>query len=205
MSASYQTCVKCGQTFRWARMPYGQFVPMEPDGSGKHVCIPKTRSSSAGQHGANHGIHPVGSVPARSWRLESLGQTLTSSTRCWWCGERVFFHTNGNGDCVLFEALGWPWPIHSCWQIHQDESQRRIGLSQLETALEQSGYDGIKFSPPDCPPNPGERRAQPARIETEGDELPRRNGTRRRSVQAVRAGCGLPEQEDERRPCTVLG
>jgi DNA-directed RNA polymerase subunit RPC12/RpoP len=154
MSASYQNCDKCGQTFRWARMPHGQFVPMEADGSGKHVCIPRTRSSSAGQYGANHGIHQVGSVPARSWRLESLGQPLTSSTRCWWCGERVFFHTNGNGDCVLFEALGWPWPIHSCWQIHRDESQRRIGLSKLETALEQSGYDGIKFSPPDCPPIP---------------------------------------------------
>ena len=81
---------------------------------------------------------------------------MTSATECWWCGESVFFHTNGNGDCVLFDSKGWPWPIHPCWQNHRDETQRRGGLRQLETQLEHRGYDGTTFSFPYDTPIPDE-------------------------------------------------
>jgi hypothetical protein len=156
MSASYQTCHKCGQKFRWVRMPHGQFVPMKPDGSGKHMCNFGIKTSLASQHGANGDADSAGLVPARSWRLESLGRSLTYATRCWWCGQSVFFHTNGNGDCVLLESRGWPWPIHPCWQVHRDESQRRTGMRQLETELELCGYDGTGFSIPEDPVIPDE-------------------------------------------------
>jgi len=28
----------------------------------------------------------------------------------------VFFHTNGYGDAVFFDGLGWPWRIHGCYE-----------------------------------------------------------------------------------------
>jgi hypothetical protein len=31
------------------------------------------------------------------------------------CGEEVFAHTNGFGNFVLFDRLGWPWLIHDCY------------------------------------------------------------------------------------------
>ncbi len=40
----------------------------------------------------------------------------TYPTTCWWCGEKVFYHTNGFGDSVLFDSLGSPWRVHSCWK-----------------------------------------------------------------------------------------
>ena len=42
----------------------------------------------------------------------------THPTRCRDCGADVFFHTNGFGDAVLFDELGWPWPVHECWRMY---------------------------------------------------------------------------------------
>jgi curved DNA-binding protein CbpA len=42
------------------------------------------------------------------------------------CGALVFYHTNGNGDKVLFDSLGAPWQVHKCWEEYwQEESARR--------------------------------------------------------------------------------
>lgn len=49
-------------------------------------------------------------------RCKEIGESKTYPTICWWCGAEVFYHTNGYGDCVLFDELGYPWQIHSCWQ-----------------------------------------------------------------------------------------
>ncbi len=43
-----------------------------------------------------------------------LGEPLTHPTICPVCGAEIFFHTNGNGDVVFFDDLGWPWPKHPC-------------------------------------------------------------------------------------------
>lgn len=41
----------------------------------------------------------------------------TFPTRCPWCKAAVFYHTNGNGDCVYLDDLtGAPWPVHDCWE-----------------------------------------------------------------------------------------
>jgi hypothetical protein len=53
--------------------------------------------------------------------MQVLGYARTWKTVCFinggygGCGEHVFAHTNGFGDFVLFDSLGWPWPIHECY------------------------------------------------------------------------------------------
>jgi hypothetical protein len=50
--------------------------------------------------------------------MEVLGRRRTWRTMCFingGCGEEVFAHTNGYGDFVLFDRLGWPWEIHNCY------------------------------------------------------------------------------------------
>lgn len=49
----------------------------------------------------------------------------TYPTQCPWCGEDVFYHTNGFGDSVLFDSLGSPWRIHSCWEDYWNEEKLR--------------------------------------------------------------------------------
>lgn len=43
------------------------------------------------------------------------GQPITYPTACRDCKAPVFFHSNGYGDGVIFDSLGWPWPIHFCY------------------------------------------------------------------------------------------
>jgi hypothetical protein len=50
--------------------------------------------------------------------MQALGFTATWATHCFingGCGRQVFAHTNGYGDFVLFDSLGWPWPVHNCY------------------------------------------------------------------------------------------
>ncbi len=77
-----------------------------------------------------------------------LGTPLTYRTFCWWCGAEVFFHTNGNGDCVLFDPpLGPPWPVHDCWQLHRDDSPgtywRRMAV-HLSVGVEPQSHDPVQ-------------------------------------------------------------
>src|SRR5690606_8079780 len=87
----------------WRQMPQGQVLPFDP-GGGKHEC------------------------DTTIWRLEDYYDSLlphtstgggTRKTKCWWCGEEVFYHSNGFGDSVLFDELGWPWVIHPCWESYR--------------------------------------------------------------------------------------
>lgn len=49
--------------------------------------------------------------------MEALGHPLTYPTQCRDCGDAIFFHTNGDGDAVLFDPpLGPPWPRHGCYE-----------------------------------------------------------------------------------------
>lgn len=83
--------------------------------------------------------------PIRSWRLESLGRPLTYPIECWSCFEPVFYHTNGNGDCVLLDGpLGWPWHVHGCWEQHRD--QQYMAVSRVDSALLGSDFDGQAYT-----------------------------------------------------------
>src|SRR5712691_1883255 len=48
--------------------------------------------------------------------VNAVGYSLTWKTRCFMgCEKVVYAHTNGHGDFVLLDQLGWPWPIHDCY------------------------------------------------------------------------------------------
>jgi hypothetical protein len=42
----------------------------------------------------------------------------------------VYYHTNGNGDSVLFDSLGCPWQVHDCWE-NQREEKKNVKLFEL--------------------------------------------------------------------------
>jgi|ERR1700730_1457975 len=61
--------------------------------------------------------------------MQLLGYSRAWKTLCFingGCGVEVFAHTNGFGDFVLFDRLGWPWPIHDCYL---ERFCRQIGAS----------------------------------------------------------------------------
>lgn len=65
----------------------------------------------------------------------------TYPRKCFWCNGDVFHHTNGYGDCVLFDSLGKPWLVHSCWtQYWEEEKERRKKY--------ESCYPSRKFDTP---------------------------------------------------------
>ena len=59
--------------------------------------------------------------------MKTLGYPLTWRTPCFLdtgCGNDVWAHTNGGGDLVLFDSLGEPWPVHSCYALRQRTQPR---------------------------------------------------------------------------------
>lgn len=65
--------------------------------------------------------------------MDRTGHPATWRTTCFigaGCGASVFGHTNGHGDFVLFDHIGWPWPIHDCYtrrfEISAEAAARRV-------------------------------------------------------------------------------
>ncbi len=52
------------------------------------------------------------------------------SIQCWWCGDLVHYHSNGYGNCVLFDEYAPPWPVHGCYEIHQQRKKAREAISE---------------------------------------------------------------------------
>jgi hypothetical protein len=145
VSGSYhQTCNKCGAHIIMAQAPHGRYVALEP-GGGRHVH----RSFDLAET-----FNPTSS-------LERLRSPLTYWTRCWidGCGAGVWYHTNGNGDCVLLDSLvARPWKVHDCWQRHRE--QRNRTLRAIEEALKDVAFNGSTYSLSceDVRPDPREQR-----------------------------------------------
>jgi hypothetical protein len=38
----------------------------------------------------------------------------TYPARCRYCGAKIFIFSCNCGSTVIFDSLGWPWPIHDC-------------------------------------------------------------------------------------------
>ncbi|MGK7924866.1 MAG: DnaJ C-terminal domain-containing protein [Spirulina sp.] len=55
----------------------------------------------------------------------------TFPTPCPWCRSPVFYHTNGYGDSVFFDELGYPWQIHECFKNYWEEEKRRRKLEDI--------------------------------------------------------------------------
>lgn len=67
----------------------------------------------------------------------SIREAETYTTTCWWCGAEVYYHTNGYGDSVLFDSLGYPWRIHSCWTDYwEGQKALRKGLASSTFSTE---------------------------------------------------------------------
>lgn len=64
----------------------------------------------------------------------SLPWPTTYQTECWWCGESVLYHTNGYGDCVLFDLPLIPWQVHSCWVDHVDQRSQAAFAAGISLA-----------------------------------------------------------------------
>ncbi len=120
-------CKYCGNKIVWRQMQQGQYLPFNP-GGGKHEC------------GAE--------ITFIDGLYESLGHNddepnkSTRPTRCWWCGADVYYHTNGYGDSVLFDELGWPWQVHPCWEEH-----RRSKPPRRKVQLDEDDFEDVYFAP----------------------------------------------------------
>lgn len=79
------------------------------------------------------------SVP--TWSLFTSHQPVTHLTTCWECGAEVYFYRDEYGGCALFDELGSPWPIHSCWEPHR-RSSRAAALDHVNIELRNRNYSG---------------------------------------------------------------
>jgi hypothetical protein len=58
--------------------------------------------------------------------MKVLGYPVTWPTSCFLgCTLPVWAHTNGFGDFVLLNELGWPWPVHDCYLNRAYSGERR--------------------------------------------------------------------------------
>jgi hypothetical protein len=73
--------------------------------------------------------HQLGSF---SW--QHTDEDFCRSTKCPQCGAEVYF-VRHNGGSVWFDALGWPWPKHECF----DDDRYGIQLRREFKELQNSG------------------------------------------------------------------
>jgi hypothetical protein len=76
-----------------------------------------------GWGGGDYGGGGGASTVSSSNIARAIKDAETYPTKCWWCGDTVFYHTNGFGDSVLFDSLGFPWRVHSCWENYWNEER----------------------------------------------------------------------------------
>ncbi len=68
--------------------------------------------------------YSVSSASSKPSATPQTDEARTYLTQCWWCGATVYFHSNGYGDAVLFDSLGIPWQVHSCWEKHREKQKQ---------------------------------------------------------------------------------
>lgn len=116
-TAYTKPCDFCGRPIRMAYVALNDtWQPFELGGDERHHCDP--------------GRSGVG------WP----GGKCTYQAYCWWCGEEVFFHSNGHGDAVLLDRLGRPWIVHPCWEEHKNE--RSGFIARLRRLIGRLGIAG---------------------------------------------------------------
>jgi len=59
-------------------------------------------------------------------RVTGFFSPLMYLTKCWVCDEPVHFYRSETGGCALFDMVGYPWPIHACWENRQAHFLERI-------------------------------------------------------------------------------
>ncbi|MDD9883006.1 MAG: hypothetical protein OXU62_00480 [Gammaproteobacteria bacterium] len=75
--------------------------------------------------------------------MKKLNHKATWVTKCFidsGCNEEVYAHTNGYGNFVLFDDLGYPWPIHECYtkrkrsSVSLNRSRYKIDYGDVESS-----------------------------------------------------------------------
>jgi hypothetical protein len=72
--------------------------------------------------------------------LTAILSPLNYLTKCWECGELVHFYRSEEGGCALFDMIGYPWPIHACWENRQDHL-----LEKIAGELNTHGFNGRTY------------------------------------------------------------
>lgn len=79
--------------------------------------------------------------------MEKIGYPATWVTHCFLDGgcrqQGLFGHTNGFGDFVLFDALGWPWPVHDCY-ARRFELAGASGSVRFRSTTGVAAYDSYE-------------------------------------------------------------
>lgn len=115
MSTSYvRSCKYCGAPVVMTKSPHGDWVAL--DDGGFHHC---NSSATLGDAGRLLGYRRIVERDPQwhAWNPKQWppDHPLTYRAECWFCGDEIFIHTNGNGDTVLLEPpLGAPWMRHDC-------------------------------------------------------------------------------------------
>lgn len=70
-------------------------------------------------------------------------QTRIYPTDCWYCGAKIHVFQCTCESVVLFDKVGWPWPVHDC------TNHKGIGGSGLSgwTAVDVLRANGVTISP----------------------------------------------------------
>ncbi len=80
--------------------------------------------------------------------MKKLGYKLTWPTTCFLgCSADVWAHTEGDGDFVLFDSLGSPWPVHPCYEAREQRRDYDVDISQLERLLARLDGPGSSNEP----------------------------------------------------------
>ena len=108
-------CRYCGEEIEF-RYVDGKCIPIHISGNWCEGYASDYTSTSPTQNSTEikYTESPRNERAWSSWQTgharSDLGAPLTHPTNCPICGANIFFHTNGNGDVVFFDELGWPWP-----------------------------------------------------------------------------------------------
>lgn len=113
-------------------------------------------SGTGGGGGGCHPIYNLSSINSCLFEYAAVKDGYDSSfsaitedaetypTKCWWCGEPVYYHSNGYGDSVLFDSLGGsPWQVHECWSKYWKEEKSRAKVTQ-PVVLRNLEFDQLK-------------------------------------------------------------
>lgn len=108
----------------------------------------------SGGNGGGNGGSDWATFASKFINVSSQGNTFideereakTYWTTCWWCGASVVYHTNGNGDSVLFDSPGWPWVIHSCWADYSSGRKTRSDVSYTSGIIQYPPKPSLYFN-----------------------------------------------------------
>jgi hypothetical protein len=74
---------------------------------------------------------------SRSSRTPQIEDAKTYRTNCWRYEGLVYYHTQGFGDCVLFDSFGCPWQVHKCWADYWKEENARRNFLIIKNPNQQ--------------------------------------------------------------------